>query len=193
MAKKWSEFTRREKTIGVLVAIFAVISLGGISNAITGGSTVTPTPSTQTSTPLTTYKEVEETEVIPYSKESIEDSSKNPGTTTITTTGVNGEKTKKYKVTLVDGVETTRELIDEEITTPPITEITSIGTYVAPVRQSTGGCDPNYSGACVPIASDVDCSGGSGDGPAYVSGPVYVIGSDIYGLDGRDNDGIGCE
>ncbi len=54
-------------------------------------------------------------------------------------------------------------------------------------------CDPNYEGACVPIASDVDCAGGSGNGPAYVSGPVYVIGDDIYGLDGNDNDGVGCE
>ncbi len=53
-------------------------------------------------------------------------------------------------------------------------------------------CDPNYSGACVPIASDVDCAGGSGNGPAYVQGPVYVIGTDIYDLD-RDGDGIGCE
>ncbi len=53
-------------------------------------------------------------------------------------------------------------------------------------------CDPNYSGACVPIASDVDCAGGSGNGPAYVQGPVTVTGSDIYGLD-SDSDGIGCE
>ena len=60
----------------------------------------------------------------------------------------------------------------------------------APVQ---GNCDPNYSGACVPIASDVDCAGGSGNGPAYVQGPVRVVGSDIYGLDGNDNDGIGCE
>jgi hypothetical protein len=52
-------------------------------------------------------------------------------------------------------------------------------------------CDPNYSG-CVPIASDVDCAGGGGNGPAYVKGPVTVIGRDIYGLD-RDGDGIGCE
>lgn len=52
-------------------------------------------------------------------------------------------------------------------------------------------CDPNYSG-CVPIASDVDCAGRSGDGPAYVKGPVKVIGKDIYRLD-RDRDGIGCE
>jgi hypothetical protein len=54
-------------------------------------------------------------------------------------------------------------------------------------------CDPNYTGACVPIASDVDCAGGSGNGPAYVQGPVTVVGNDIYGLDGNDNDGIGCE
>ena len=53
-------------------------------------------------------------------------------------------------------------------------------------------CDPNYAGACVPIASDVDCMGGSGNGPEYVQGPVRVIGRDIYGLD-RDKDGIGCE
>lgn len=53
-------------------------------------------------------------------------------------------------------------------------------------------CDPNYSGACVPIASDVDCAGGSGNGPAYVQGPVNVVGTDIYGLD-RDGNGVGCQ
>lgn len=53
------------------------------------------------------------------------------------------------------------------------------------------GCDPNYSG-CVPIASDVDCAGGSGNGPRYVRGPVRVLGSDIYGLD-ANHDGVGCE
>ncbi len=53
-------------------------------------------------------------------------------------------------------------------------------------------CDENYEGACVPVASDVDCAGGSGNGPAYVRGPVYVVGSDIYDLD-RDGDGVGCD
>jgi len=60
-----------------------------------------------------------------------------------------------------------------------------------PVPGTNPGCDPNYSG-CVPIASDVDCAGGSGNGPAYVRGPVQVIGRDIYGLD-ADHDGVGCE
>ena len=53
-------------------------------------------------------------------------------------------------------------------------------------------CHPSYENACVPFASDVDCAGGSGNGPAYVSGPVYVVGPDVYGLD-RDGDGIACE
>jgi hypothetical protein len=56
-----------------------------------------------------------------------------------------------------------------------------------PTRQ----CDPNYGG-CVPVAYDVDCAGGSGDGPKYVQGPVKVIGDDIYDLD-YDNDGWGCD
>ena len=59
--------------------------------------------------------------------------------------------------------------------------------------EATGSsCDSNYTGACVPVASDVDCEGGSGNGPEYVTGPVTVVGDDIYKLDSND-DGIGCE
>lgn len=54
-------------------------------------------------------------------------------------------------------------------------------------------CDKNYSGRCLrPNVSDYDCAGGSGNGPYYVRGPVYVVGSDHYGLD-SDGDGVGCE
>jgi len=60
-----------------------------------------------------------------------------------------------------------------------------------PLNSSSSACDPNYSG-CVPIASDVDCAGGGGNGPEYVQGPIRVIGEDIYRLDG-DGDGIACE
>lgn len=60
-----------------------------------------------------------------------------------------------------------------------------------PTEEPAAQCDPNYTG-CVPIASDVDCAGGSGNGPAYVRGPIRVIGRDIYDLD-RDGDGIACE
>ncbi|WP_353339784.1 SH3 domain-containing protein [Pelagimonas sp. KU-00592-HH] len=66
-----------------------------------------------------------------------------------------------------------------------------------PPKSKTSGkpekrCHPSYEGKCVPIASDVDCAGGSGNGPAYVRGPVRVVGPDVYRLD-RDRDGYGCE
>jgi hypothetical protein len=71
-------------------------------------------------------------------------------------------------------------------------DVAALGPYV-PLEQSSD-CDPNYSSPCVPIASDVDCAGGSGNGPAYVQGPVTVAasGKDIYKLD-NDGDGVGCE
>ena len=68
----------------------------------------------------------------------------------------------------------------------------SVPTAPQPPKPKTSNCDANYSGACVPIASDVDCAGGSGNGPAYVRGPVYIVGYDKYGLD-RDGDGVACE
>jgi micrococcal nuclease len=45
---------------------------------------------------------------------------------------------------------------------------------------------------CISPGPDVDCAGGSGNGPRYVNGPVQVNGSDPYDLD-RDGDGVGCD
>jgi hypothetical protein len=59
----------------------------------------------------------------------------------------------------------------------------------APAPQSD--CNVNYDG-CVPNASDVDCAGGEGDGPAYLEGTVNVIGNDVYDLD-RDDNGVACD
>lgn len=44
----------------------------------------------------------------------------------------------------------------------------------------------------MPIASDVEYAGGSGNGLVCVAGPVYIVGTDIYDLD-RDGDGVACE
>ena len=72
-----------------------------------------------------------------------------------------------------------------------LTILFAAGLTFAPTAQSAE-CDSNYSGACVPVDSDVDCDGGSGNGPSYVAGPVTVIGNDIYELD-KDHDGTACE
>ena len=70
--------------------------------------------------------------------------------------------------------------------------IAAVSLMVSPFPAQAQECDPNYAGKCVPIASDVDCAGGGGNGPAYVEGPVRVVGVDKYRLD-RDGDGIACE
>jgi hypothetical protein len=78
--------------------------------------------------------------------------------------------------------------IDDSAIAPPIADPPDpTPAPVPPIDR----CDANYS-PCVPIDSDVDCAGGRGNGPSFVSGPVKVIGRDIYGLD-RDGDGIGCD
>ncbi len=80
--------------------------------------------------------------------------------------------------------------------TPPIAPAAPV-PQAAPTEPQTAppaadsGCHPSYD-PCLPIVSDVDCAGGSGNGPVYTPGPVRVIGPDEYGLD-RDRDGVGCE
>jgi hypothetical protein len=58
--------------------------------------------------------------------------------------------------------------------------------------EDAGGDDCQGYDPCITPGDDVDCEGGSGDGPRYVNGPVYVSGSDPYGLD-SDGDGVACE
>lgn len=78
-------------------------------------------------------------------------------------------------------------------TRPPTTttrpRTTTTAAAPPPPSSNCSGYDP-----CIPPGDDVDCAGGSGNGPRYVDGPVYVDHSygDPYGLD-SDGDGVGCE
>ena len=144
---------------------------------------------TATARPVVTTKEVVEVRVIPFKKKTVADDSLAKGETAVRTAGVNGARRLVYRVTYVNGVQTATTLVRQEVVKEPRSQVTAVGTKVE--SQQAGECDPNYSG-CVPIASDVDCSGGTGNGPEYVAGPVEVVGSDIYRLD-ADHDGIACE
>ncbi|WP_368496841.1 G5 domain-containing protein [Herbiconiux sp. A18JL235] len=171
--------------------------------------TATPKP-TATSKPTSTPRPapslvmVDVPEAIAFGASTYEDPNVDVGTNVVVTAGVAGQKVTRWELTVVDGVETARRLVSETVTVAPVDEVTAIGTRQPPPPPAPepepqpeaaapgGGCDPNYAGACVPIDSDVDCAGGSGNGPSYVRGPVQVIGSDIYDLD-RDGDGIACD
>lgn len=155
--------------------------------------TKTPTP-TPTPTPVTTTREEVVTEPIAFDQTTIEDANMPRGQTAISVNGQAGEHALTYTVTLVDGVETGRVVTSDVVTVAPIAQVTSVGIYDAPPPPppADSGCDSNYADACVPIASDVDCAWGTGNGPAYFDGVARVVGSDIYDLD-RDGDGLACE
>jgi hypothetical protein len=144
---------------------------------------VSPAPS---AVPLVQKRTVRETKKIPFKTRTVKDSSLPEGTNETRVRGVAGVRTLTYEVTVTDGVQSGKRLIKSVVTRKPVTKVTAVGT------RSEPDCDPNYSGGCVPVDSDVDCAGGSGNGPSYVDGVVEVVGSDIYDLD-RDNDGYGCD
>ena len=135
------------------------------------------------------HRTEELTRAIPFATRTIKDPSLARGVRQLRTRGVNGVESRTYALTIVNGILRSRQLLHRLVIRPAVTQVTAVGTKRTVSRPN---CDPNYSGACVPIASDVDCAGGRGNGPAYVEGPVKVIGIDIYDLD-RDGDGIGCE
>lgn len=137
--------------------------------------------------------------------------------------GVDGEKTVVYSVTYdANGAETSRTKISEHVTKEPVNAIVKVGTKPVPAAATTSSsptqaptanvaCHPNYTNytpntkVCVPMQKDaagnlidVDCKQGTGsDGPLFVSGtlPVKIINprADVYGLDGTNKNGIGCE
>jgi hypothetical protein len=187
--------------IPVIAAISALLAIGGCtepaeqpatgSNAAAGATTSTAsepatTSASPTPSPSVEQRTVTRTRKIPYRTTRVEDATLAKGRTKVKRRGVTGVKTLTYEVTYTNGEATDRKLLREVVTRKPRARIIAVGT------KQTRQCDPNYSGACVPIASDVDCAGGSGNGPAYVQGPVRVVGSDIYDLD-RDGDGIACD
>jgi uncharacterized protein YabE (DUF348 family) len=80
--------------------------------------------------------EVAETTAVPADKVDTPDPKAFEGQRTVTTPGVAGQKVTHYKVTVVDGVETGREVIDEAVTVPPVTEQATVGTMPRPAAPA---------------------------------------------------------
>jgi hypothetical protein len=131
-------------------------------------STPTPTP---TPTPVVSTKDVVETVRIPFGSTTVQSATLAEGTSSVTTPGVDGVDTKTYSVTYSDGVETGRVLQSDLVTTQPVTQVTTVGTYVAPAMPScSNGTYVNSAGATVcrpeaapsaPVGATAKCSDGT--------------------------------
>lgn len=128
----------------IAIGAASLLTLGAIGAASNNQGNTPPTPSSaeyaeqveEVQAPVVDYKEVKETEAVAYETVYRDDSSLAKGITKTITEGVEGVKTKIYKVQYTDGIETGRELISEEVTRAPVNKVVAVGTYVAPPAQT---------------------------------------------------------
>lgn len=76
------------------------------------------------------------TEAVAYTTERKPDYSMSKGTEKVTQAGVDGSRTLTYEVVYLDGQETSRQLVNTEVTGSPVTEIVSYGTRVTQAGPS---------------------------------------------------------
>ena len=132
---------------------------------------------------------------VKFKKETVKDDKLSTSYKKVTTEGKNGETETTSQVTYIDGRETSRKTIDEEIISEPINEITTVGTNDNPTA-STGKFSwplPNYS----TITSEFGPRWGTNHNGLDISGSG-VYGADIVASDGgtvilsqEDNSGYG--
>ncbi|WP_161942531.1 G5 domain-containing protein [Streptococcus suis] len=81
-----------------------------------------------TNVPVVTTEEVVETQVVAFETIREDDPNLEVGKEVVETEGVNGERTIVYTVTKTDGVETTRTVKSDSITTPATAKVIKVGT-----------------------------------------------------------------
>jgi hypothetical protein len=157
------------KKIGLGVAAVTVLGIASttsqpnkanlnVQNAdtkATGSQTTNNAP--QKKAPVITTQTEAETQPVPFTSTTVNTSALSKGVTKVTTPGVDGVSTLTYKLTFTDGQQTNKELVSQVTTTPPVTQVTSVGTYVAPVRPvCPNGSYTNTAGniVCSPYASN---------------------------------------
>jgi hypothetical protein len=102
---------------------------------IAASAALSPSPS-----PSVVKRTVTETEPIKFSTRRVKDIDLPKGEKEKRTAGVNGERTKTYAVTVVDGRETSRKLVKSEVTRKPTTEVVAVGTYTEPEEDKRWLC-----------------------------------------------------
>jgi uncharacterized protein YabE (DUF348 family) len=97
-------------------------------------------------------QDVTTTHEIPFNAVEQDDPSMFIGEKKVTTAGVVGVRTVVERVTTVDGVETARQPVSDDVTQGPVDQVTNVGTTKKPVAKapaasgSTGGGTPAVGG-----------------------------------------------
>jgi len=126
-----------ESTLPTVADVLAAdgISLGAADRVSVGTDAPVTDGLAVTVQRVTTIQETATADV-PFQKIEKKSNSLAKGKTKVQTAGVDGSSTQVFAVVLVDGVEESRTLVSETVDTPPVDEVTLIGTRVA--SASTG-------------------------------------------------------
>jgi hypothetical protein len=103
--------------------------------------------------PVITTRTDTETREVPFSTQTVSDPDLPSGSREVQTPGVAGEQTLRYLVTLTDGKQTGRRLLDSTVTRPPQQQVVAVGA-------KTDRCDGAPLGLCLPIGRDMTTCGG---------------------------------
>lgn len=178
----------------------AVLILGGSIGAVAAPSTAQNAASPHTSeatssvsataaktrntapspTPTVVTKTEQTTEPVGFGTQDVNDPTLSQGQTAVQTPGMNGVRTHTYQVTYINGVETGRTEISNQVTQQPVAQVVAHGTKVipapappqpvqAPAQNCPSGTYVNSAGntICRPTAANVAPQGATakcGDG-----------------------------
>lgn len=92
----------------------------------------------------------------PFTSSTVDDPTQYTGKRTVTTAGVVGVRTIVDRVTTVDGVETARDHVSNDVTTAPVNEVVAVGTKVKPVAA------PKPAAPAAPASAPAAASATSG-------------------------------
>ncbi|MCO8173903.1 G5 domain-containing protein [Streptococcus suis] len=125
---------------GVRTIVYTVTKTDGVetSRVVKSDSVTTPAVNEvikvgTKKAPVITTEEVTETEAVAYETVREDDPTLEEGKEVVSVAGKAGVRTIVYTVTKTDGVETSREVKSDTITTPAVNEVIKVGTKKAPV------------------------------------------------------------
>jgi len=129
---------------------------------------------------IKTVKEVIYDEAIPFETTYRDDPDVYLGSTTDVSAGVNGSKKVTALITYVNGVESSREVISETVTTAAVSAVVARGTKPLPPAVSTGRFKIPSSGRISEIFGDSSHAGGCAVDIANRTGtPIYASDSGV--------------
>jgi hypothetical protein len=169
--KAWSRPKKAALGVAAFIVIVAVAASGNHNQTNLNATSVRNKSASQTQAKPTVVTKIEtEVQAIPYGSTTVNNSSMTKGTSKVTSAGINGSQTLTYKVTYTNGKQANRQLVNTTITTQPVTQVTSIGTYVAPPPPPAPTCSNgsyvNSAGntVCNPSSSSSGATAKCGDG-----------------------------